>query len=392
MTSMVFPQDTLNLQQAADFLREGGLVAFPTETVYGLGANASKSEAVAQVFAVKGRPAQDPLIVHGASSDQLRSCVSPDASFWQMRVFEVLSAAFWPGPLTLILPAAADRIVPEVTARSGWVGLRCPHHPVALKFLELCGCPVAAPSANLFGHVSPTTAQHVFDDFPDVDNLWIVDGGSCGFGIESTVVRVNADESIDLLRRGGVGFFELQSCLQQKGLIPLSDEGAQRIRVVEKYVKSESQSDALCSPGQLLTHYAPRIPSWMVSWRDDSAGSSAEVIEQTESMLRQTVLVDFGGRFSALASRVGFYRDLSQTGSVTDAVRVLFETLRWAEKQFPTDSADGRLWIFDPRPMREQWSEDIFLALSDRVLRSASGRALEIGVTPDFGRVYASVR
>ncbi|MEY4063857.1 MAG: hypothetical protein RIR26_65 [Pseudomonadota bacterium] len=391
MTSMVFPQDVRNFQHAADLLREGGLVAFPTETVYGLGANASNSDAVARVFAVKGRPAQDPLIVHGASREELRSCVSTDASVWQLRVFEVLSQAFWPGPLTLILPADNDRIVPEVTARSGWVGLRCPNHPVALKFLEMCACPVAAPSANLFGHVSPTSAQHVFDDFPDVDNLWIVDGGTCGFGIESTVVRVNADETLELLRRGGVGLNELRQCLQDTGLIPRSDEGVQRIRVVEKYIKSESQSDALASPGQLLTHYAPRIPSWMVSWGNAGMEHDLQATEQSDERLKQTVLVDFAGRFSSLSSKVGFYRDLSQTGSVAEAVRGLFETLRWAEKQFTPVSGQGRLWIFDPRDVREPSSVDIFLALNDRVFRSASGRAMKICVTPDSGRVYASV-
>ncbi|NBW83574.1 threonylcarbamoyl-AMP synthase, partial [bacterium] len=206
MTRILKNSVELSLQEAAHHLTQGGLVAFPTETVYGLGADARSKSAVRSIYEVKRRPATDPLIVHVPSVAFAEDMIHPTRTTpWQRLAMRALADAFWPGPLTMILPAHPNHIAYEVTSGTGLVGLRRPAHALAQKFLEQCQVPVAAPSANLFGHVSPTTAEHVLCDFPDVDNLWILDGGQCGFGIESTVARLNENETVDVLRRGGVG-------------------------------------------------------------------------------------------------------------------------------------------------------------------------------------------
>nr|WP_245583126.1 L-threonylcarbamoyladenylate synthase [Paenibacillus daejeonensis] len=185
------------LQEAAAMLREGRLVAFPTETVYGLGANATDSGAVAGIFEAKGRPSDNPLIVHISDTEQLAPLTT---SYGALE--NELMQAFWPGPLTLVLPVREGAVSPLVTAGLDTVAVRMPDHPVALRLITAAGCPVAAPSANRSGRPSPTRADHVAEDLLGrIDGL--VDGGATGVGLESTVVRV-VDGQIVLLRPGGV--------------------------------------------------------------------------------------------------------------------------------------------------------------------------------------------
>jgi L-threonylcarbamoyladenylate synthase len=226
-----------NIDRAAHLLRSGQLVSFPTETVYGLGADARNPDAIRRIFAAKGRPAEHPLIVHLAGAAALRRWARtvPAAAM-------ALAEAFWPGPLTLILPRAAD--VPDaVTGGQDSVGLRVPGHPVALallaRFADLGGEGVAAPSANRFGGVSATTAQHVADDFGDEVAL-ILDGGPCRHGIESTIVGFTGAEP-ELLRPGALGLEQLSRVL---GRAP-----------------GVAGSAAPRAPGTLAAHYAPRTPA-----------------------------------------------------------------------------------------------------------------------------------
>ena len=184
------------IARAAEVVRRGGLVAFPTETVYGLGADARDPRAVARIFAVKGRPSDHPLIVHVGSADAMEE--------WALDVpvlAHTFAARFWPGPLTLVLRRAAD-VLDEVTGGQHTVGLRVPSHPVALALIRASGCALAAPSANRFGRVSPTTAAHVRDDLGDDVDL-ILDGGPCEVGVESTIVDLSGREPA-ILRPGGV--------------------------------------------------------------------------------------------------------------------------------------------------------------------------------------------
>jgi len=184
---------TISLNDSAARIREGGMVAFPTETVYGLGANALDAVAVAKVFELKGRPGTSPLIVHVSSVEMAKKY----AADWPP-IAEDLARRHWPGPLTIVVkksPAIPD----IVTAGLGTVGLRMPAHPLALELINLAGVPIAAPSANRFTHLSPTTAQHVADEFGDA--VEILDGGPCQVGIESTVVSVVGGE-LTMLRPG----------------------------------------------------------------------------------------------------------------------------------------------------------------------------------------------
>ena len=218
------------IREAAEVLRRGGLVAFPTETVYGLGADAANPDAVGRLYAVKGRPAGHPVIVHLADADAL------DA--WAAAVSEparLLAEAFWPGPLTLILRRSA-RVPDAVTGGRDTVGLRVPDQPVAQALLRAFGGGVAAPSANRFGRVSPTTAADVHADLGDAVDL-VLDGGPCLVGVESTIVDCTGPEPV-IARLGGVPREDVERCLGHA--VALADTGA------------------VAAPGTLAAHYAPR--------------------------------------------------------------------------------------------------------------------------------------
>ncbi len=214
-----------NIARAAALLRAGNLVAFPTETVYGLGANALDDQAVRKIFEAKGRPMSSPLIVHVSGVERAREL----AAEWPESA-ELLARRFWPGPLTIIVPKKPD--VPDVvTAGLSSAGLRVPAHPLALELLEAAGIPLAAPSANRFMELSPTTAEHVRESFPDIYTL---DGGPCAVGIESTVISF-ARAVPSILRPGMITRREIEDIIGTVG----TGAGAE-------------------SPGQHPRHYSPR--------------------------------------------------------------------------------------------------------------------------------------
>ena len=225
------------IEEAAEALRSGRLVALPTETVYGLGANALDPEAVARVFEAKGRPRFDPLIVHVAN----RSAARALAAAWP-EAAERLARAFWPGPLTLVLPKG-PRIPDLVTAGLPSVALRVPDHPLTLEVLRRAGVPVAAPSANRFGGVSPTSAEHVRAELGEAVDV-VVDGGPCRTGVESTVVSLLEDPP-RLLRPGGLTVEELEE--QVGELLPPPPT-------------APDDPGGRASPGMLSRHYATRTP------------------------------------------------------------------------------------------------------------------------------------
>lgn len=234
MNTIVLKPDELD--KAAAFLRMGHCVAFPTETVYGLGANALDPQAVASIFSAKGRPQDNPLIVHCASQEQVLSLVGEaDADVL------ALMERFWPGPLTLVLPRT-DKIPPEVSAGLDTVAVRVPSHPLALKLIELTGLPLAAPSANLSGRPSPTTAAHVLADLCGRIRA-VVDGGETGWGVESTVLDCTT-KPFRLLRPGGVTLEELQEVTAV---------------VVDPGVYGQLEPGSVPrSPGMKYRHYAPK--------------------------------------------------------------------------------------------------------------------------------------
>ncbi len=234
MTARVLPAgDPAAVREAALVLRRGGLVAFPTETVYGLGANAFDARAVARVFEVKARPSFDPLIVHLCDASDLPRV----AAVADERV-DRLAARFWPGPLTLVLPRRPA--VPDlVTSGLDTVGVRVPAHPAARALIAAAGAPLAAPSANPFGYVSPTTAAHVADLLGSAVDL-VLDGGPCRVGVESTILSLTGAEPA-ILRPGGTPREALEDALERP--VPLA-----------------TRSGRPLAPGQLERHYATRTP------------------------------------------------------------------------------------------------------------------------------------
>jgi L-threonylcarbamoyladenylate synthase len=228
----VVPATSEHIAQAAALIRSGEVLAFPTETVYGLGADATNGDAVARVFAIKERPSFDPLIVHIAAEEMLTRLVTvvPDP-------VAKLTRRFWPGPLTVVLPKSL--VIPDiVTAGLPAVAVRIPDHPVALELIERAARPIAAPSANRFGHVSPTTAQHVLDQLGNRIPL-VLDGGPCRVGLESTIVSFVDHEPL-LLRPGGLILEDIENVI---GPIRIAAAG-----------------EGPLAPGRAARHYAPRTP------------------------------------------------------------------------------------------------------------------------------------
>jgi len=253
VTRRASADDDSAVKEAARIIRRGGIVAFPTETVYGLGADAGNPEAAARIFEAKERPRFDPLIVHvpGKADALALASVFP-------RTAHRIADAFWPGPLTIVLPKRADRVPDIVTAGLPTVALRSPSHPATRKLLAAAGCPIAAPSANRFGAVSPTTAEAVIEQLDGRIDM-VLDGGPCPIGVESTIVLCSGEKSA-LLRPGG---------------LPLEE-----IEAVAGPLEAPPASLIPQAPGSLPRHYAPRTPLFLVNGADevpleDRAGAAA---------------------------------------------------------------------------------------------------------------------
>ena len=238
MLTKVEPCTEAALRQAAEWIRAGEVVGFPTETVYGLGADALNPQAVRKIFAAKGRPADNPLIVHIAELSQIRPLISGEISDRA----SALAHAFWPGPLTMIFPKS-DRIPQEVSAGLDTVGIRFPANEDARRLIQACGCPIAAPSANRSGRPSPTTAAHVLEDM-DGRIPMILDGGPCQVGLESTVLDVTG---------------EIPRVLRPGGVTPeMIAQVAGSCRVDESVMRPLKEGEKPRSPGMKYRHYAPK--------------------------------------------------------------------------------------------------------------------------------------
>ncbi len=302
MTAASIMTNDADISRAAAILRKGGLVAFPTETVYGLGANALNERAVARVFEVKGRPRFDPLIVHIAGMEWLERLTTefpPPA--------RQLAEQFWPGPLTLVLPKTSA--VPDlVTAGGSTVAVRMPDHPVALGLLRAADLPIAAPSANLFGRISPTNAEHVREQLGPLIDL-ILDGGPCRIGVESTVLQLTPQGPL-LLRPGGTTLEEIEAVI---GKVHLPSPAG-----------TESASPGLVSPGTLPQHYAPRTPLVLtaetpgVNDGDSRLGKRIGILAFRDA---DTASRDADSRFAAVEV-------LSHSGNLREAAANLFAALR----------------------------------------------------------------
>lgn len=336
------PESDLIKQAAAEILR-GGLVAFPTETVYGLGANALNEQAVARIFEAKGRPFHDPLIVHLASANDLARVAAEIPA-----IARELADAFWPGPLTLILPK--QQSVPDkVTAGLSAVAVRVPSHPVALALLRASGVPIAAPSANRFGYTSPTTAAHVMDDLADRIDL-ILDGGPATIGVESTVLDITRPPYI-ILRPGGVSREALEKLI-----------GPVAIRSAATSVSSDAENTAQPSPGLLSKHYTPRAELILCQ------GAAAETLEKLTKLAQ--IHTANGRKVGLLLANedLQYFKDtpclqypLGSSKELTQIARVLYTGMRMLDEK----GADVIL-------TRDFGEQGLGLAVHDRLLRAAS--------------------
>jgi len=312
-----------NLRRAGEILARGGLVAFPTETVYGLGADAFDARAVARVFEAKARPSFDPLIVHVASIEGVDKVA--DASNAKARS---LMETLWPGPLTLVLPRLAT--VPDiVTSGLETVAVRLPSHPVARAIIVFSGTAVAAPSANPFGRLSPTTAEHVARGLGDKVDL-IIDGGPCSVGVESTVLDMTVDPP-RILRPGGMPAETIESVIGPVGHPPVPDAPSG-----DRDARRAHGTVVAASPGLLDNHYAPRTPLYLV---ETGAIARAKPKGRAAALILSPASKD---GLAAIARRFALARYLSPTGDLVEAAAGLFAALHeldekgfdeiWAER------------------------------------------------------------
>lgn len=337
------------MAECGERLRQGELVAFPTETVYGLGAHALDSNAIPKVFKAKERPFTDPLIVHVLDAK--------DAfELWEDTTNPALlclTENFWPGPLTIV--AKAKSHIPDIImANTGFVACRSPSHSIARDLLRHAQVPIVGPSANKFGHVSPTSAEHVFDDLRH-ENVWIVESSNntcCDIGVESTVAKVTDDANVVLLRQGAIAAADLESCLHNAGLTDC---------VVTMKSNKVDKNVATTAPGQMLRHYSPNIPSYIVS----SSLAAKELTLELKSKLQRAIIIDYGGQLAHWQEHSLKYKDLSPNSVPGHATNVVFDTLRWAEH---IESAE--LILF---PTIGEGTDALLLALKDRLNRAASG-------------------
>lgn len=333
------------IQQAADVLRSGGLVAFPTETVYGLGANALDADAIARIYQAKGRPANNPLIVHIARVEQLEQ-----VAVHIPEVARRLAAVFWPGPLTLVLKRHA-RIPESVSLGRDTVAVRLPSHPVAHALIETAGVPVVAPSANRFTRPSATSAAHVLDDLAGSVEI-ILDSGPTPIGVESTVLDVTASPPL-LLRPGGV---TLEALLEH-------------VPDIQRYSEIVALDDAQArpaSPGMLSKHYSPNAEMLLFS------GPFEAVIDHMRRTARERRAAGQHVGLLVADSERPLFADLSATLSVLGSTpeqiaHELFAALRHLDAQ----GVDAILAHLMP-------PEGLGATVNDRLLRAAEGRVIEV--------------
>jgi L-threonylcarbamoyladenylate synthase len=311
-----------DLERARSILSADGLVAIPTETVYGLGGNALSEQAVSRIFAAKDRPSFDPLIVHIGELEAIEK--------WTLKVDErvkLLAERFWPGPLTILLPRN-NRIPDMVTAGSPLVALRMPDHPLTLELLQSLDFPLAAPSANPFGYISPTKAQHVADQLgKKVD--YILDGGPCRVGLESTIIGFPAGNPL-VYRKGGIAIEQLERLLGE----------------IEVRAHSVSNPEA---PGMLKSHYAPGLPFFL--------GDMATLLEEHAG--KKAGLISFQKRYESVP--VERQVILSPDGDLTEAARNLFAGMR------RLDNLALDVILAEPVPER-----GLGRAINDRLRRAAA--------------------
>ncbi len=315
MQYIIQANDFNAITHAVGQIKAGELVVFPTETVYGIGADATNLSACSKIFQIKNRPTTNPMIVHVHNLDCVASFAEINNTAYK------LAERFWPGPLSIILPLLPQhRIASNVCANLTTIAVRSPSHPVAQKLLQLCDCPIAAPSANRSGHLSPTCAEHVQKDFPDKEIL-ILDAGECDHGIESTIIGLHTEIPV-LARLGAIARYEIEDTIG-----PIQD------------IYNHDATHHAIAPGMTTSHYAPSIPLRL----------------NATAALKNETLIGFGGTKDAEF-------DLSLTKNLNEAARNLFAILHQIENSGATSIAIVTI------P-----NTGIGAAINDRLRRAAAG-------------------
>ena len=347
-TKIIFvdPENVKNydneLKYAAEVLRRGELVAFPTETVYGLGGDGTNPDAAKKIYSAKGRPSDNPLIIHIAKP------IDAEAYTYTNQTYFRLAEKFMPGPLTVVM-TARDTVPTETRGGLSTVAVRCPSHPVAHRLIELCGFPIAAPSANLSGSPSPTDASHVIDDMQGRISV-IIDGGECEIGLESTIVKLEDDGSMTLLRPGKITAAELAF------IAP--------VRLAEAVTDRLKDGDVALSPGMKYRHYATKAPIVLL---DGEVDSIVEYIK-AEGISDRAVICynDEKEKILQMLPDAHIYT-MGARDDLDEQARLLFSVLRQADKHNFNK-------IYAPLPSKD----GVGLALYNRMIRAAAHTVINL--------------
>ncbi len=331
----------VSLRRAAEIIKNGGLVVFPTETVYGLGGNAIDSSAAAKIYSAKGRPADNPLIIHIATP------ADAEKYTYTCELYYKLAERFMPGPLTVIMKSR-DIVPCQTRAGLSTVAVRCPENPIANRLIALSGVPIAAPSANLSGSPSPTKAEHAADDMLGRVDM-IIDGGECEFGLESTIVKIEDDMTLTLLRPGKITPEELSELCE--------------LRIADAVTHSLKSGEAVLSPGMKYRHYAPKAPVLLLD--GDVLSNILYIQSDTEKRVALISYSDDKTAYEKSLHSVDIYTLGARTDEVSQA-HTLFALLRDLDKR----NYDK---IYAPLPEKR----GIGLALYNRMIRAAAHRIIK---------------
>lgn len=349
----------VDVNEGCNEILKGNLVAFPTETVYGLGANIENDGAVLKIYKAKGRPLSNPVIAHVNGV----SMASKYLKHKPCHIMELMMDQFWPGPLTIVSEANMNIVPLIVTANTQTIGIRCPDHPVALELITQCNVGIAAPSANISGHVSPTHPEHVIDDFNHnsipvkvINNVNYQCKQNIFSGIESTIIRVEG-KKILVYRLGAISISDIQKILIEKDYQDIE------IEIVNNHIKNEKENvQNQISPGQFLRHYSPNIPTKIISYFDKSRTNFNNI--------SKSIIIDYGGYLQNLSTQVLKYYDLSIRKDLHEASLNLFNFLRVSEKIVNGEE----ILVVDVRI----YKQDNCDALYDRIYRASEGHILNL--------------
>ena len=331
-----------DIKNAAEIIKRGGLVAFPTETVYGLGGDGTNPDAARKIYEAKGRPSDNPLIIHISCAEEAEKYT------FTSEVYYKIAQRFMPGPITVVLPAK-DSVPMATRGGLSTVAVRCPSNPIARRLIELAGCPIAAPSANLSGSPSPTSASHVVDDMSGRIDM-IIDGGDCDIGLESTIVKIESDGSLVLLRPGRITIDEL-ACIAP---VVIADAVTEKIK----------EGEVAISPGMKYRHYAPSSPVVLI---DGEISDFVDYVNRRDK--NRVAILCYRDDDDRLACELPFADRyiIGARDNINEQARHLFAVLREVDKH-------NYDIIYAPMPSKDGMG----LALYNRMIRAAAHTIIDL--------------